>query len=172
MVLDFLNAFRLPFCSQTFGFFSFADGAITLSAISAIKRMPVAAMRLLRIDVANGSRITLGIFRCRYGIEMLRIHTGTIPAGVIHDETFRNRSSGKEQSNAMRFSRRSTKRDDAVSVAILMVSPYEAIAAALNLGVKSVDFLLRWFRHRKFSGWLASTAYPVTIVKVSLCSGN
>lgn len=172
MELDFLDSFRFPFSPKPLRLVPLANRAVTLSAVTAVKLMAVSAMRFLRIDVAGRGRVSLRVVRGGYGIEMLRVDASAIPAYVIYDESVRNRAIGEEKRNAVSLSRCAAERDDSVSIPVFVSGPNQAVAFALDLGVKSLDLMRRWLQHCVPVGWLASTAYPVNIVKVSLCNGN
>lgn len=127
----------LPFLSQAFGLRGFADRAVPLSAIEAIKWMAVLAMRLLRIDVAGGRGIFLGALRHGHRVQVLRVHARTISTDVIHHMAFRNGSVREPQGHSMCAPACAAEEKDAVAVSVSATAPEDAVSVLNAKSLKS-----------------------------------
>lgn len=140
MALDLQNAFGLPLGAQALRLLGLAYRAVTLSAIHAVERMATFAVRLLRVHISEGSRVSLRVLRSGDRVEVLGIDAVPVPAGVIHHEAFRDGTVRQPQGKSVRFAVRSPESNDAVAIAVLLSRPENAVTGLHALRLKTGEF--------------------------------
>ncbi len=164
MRLDFLDAFRFPFLSKSFGFFTLALGAVALAAVEAVVKMAFWAMRFLRVYIANRGRVALCVLGNRNSVQVLRVDARSIAARMVYDEAIGNRAVGKEHRDPMCFPVCTTKPDDSVAVLVFVILPNAAVANLYPFGVEALNFLFGGVAHSGSSP--VSMSNTVSIVGV------
>lgn len=161
MSLDLHDALFAPRSTKPFAFCPFTLRAVALAAVNAIKQVTISTMRLLGIDVGDRCGIAFRILRTRQDVEMLRVHARTITADVVYHEALWDRSTGKPKRRAMRFTRRPSEKEQAVSIFIEPTTPNDAVPLEAALDLKSLPFLIgRAFAH------ITSPAQTVNMARI------
>lgn len=140
MALNLKDALGLPLVSQSFRLRLFALGAVTLASVVAVVKMSQRTVRLLRVDVAGRCRISFRVFRRCDGVQVLRVHAGSVSTGMVDHEAVWYRPVRHPHRYAMSLPAGPAKCKHAVSVLVLVPDPQQAIARLLGLALETVEF--------------------------------
>lgn len=146
MALNLLNALCAPLSPESLRLVGFALRAIAHTSVDAVVLVTTLAVRLLRVDVAHGIRVALGVVADRHRVQVLRVDARAVSTCVIDDVSVWNRAAGQEERHAMRSTSRASEGDDPVAILVQKPCPQQTVSARNALVSESLHFRLRWFR--------------------------
>lgn len=140
-VLNLKRILLSPFSAKPFLFFGVADRAISLLPVFRVKRMPVFAVRLLRVEVRDRGTILHRVLIGAHALKMLMVNAGRIAASVIYNHAFLNGAKNIIPRYSMRSSSLTAQVEGSVSVLIQGRGPNNAaVLTRCSFGHKSGVF--------------------------------
>lgn len=139
--LDLKGILSRPLRAETCPFRFIANGAISLLAVLPIERMPVFAVRLLRVDVRNRGTVLQRILSGGEQPEVLRVNARRVTAVMVDNHSVRDRAMHHVPCDPMRSPVFPAQKKTPVSIFIKWANPIPTpLRAILKFTGESREF--------------------------------